>query len=55
MLSPTWTFFNWTDAEGLIGEPIGKVTLDDLRFVEPAEGVFDKPDSAVEVEVPAAM
>ncbi|MEM1012106.1 MAG: hypothetical protein AAGI46_07790 [Planctomycetota bacterium] len=53
VLSPTWSFFAWDENKGLVGEAVGKVTLDDLRFVAPSEDVFEKPEGAAEVEAPA--
>ena len=52
VLSPTWTFYNWTEAEGLVGEPIGEVRLEGLRLIPTPAEAFTKPAGAREVEVP---
>ncbi len=41
-----WGFFNWDPARGLVGEPLGQATLDDLRFVTPDPQAFVKPEGA---------
>ena len=45
-LASTWTFWNWSEERGLIGEPNGTGKLTELRFVEPALDAFLRlPDS----------
>ncbi len=41
-----WQFWNWNAEEGIVGEPLGKATLHQVRFVEPPSGAFDKPTGA---------
>ena len=53
LISRSWTFHNWSEDEGITGEPIGRATLEDLRFVEREPGMFEAPADAREVEVPA--
>ena len=53
LISRSWTFHNWSEDEGITGEPIGRATLEDLRFVERESGMFEAPADAREVEVPA--
>lgn len=45
-LSTSWSFFNWNEAQGVTGEPIGKVTIRGLRFVEPPADAFTRPAGA---------
>ena len=49
-----WTFHHWSPEQGVHGEPIGEVTLENLRFTEPAAEVFEKPEGAAEDALPAA-
>ena len=52
VLSPTWTFYDWSEADGLVGEPRGSVEIEDLRFVETPAGAFDAPRDSREVVAP---
>ena len=36
-------FWNWSEEQGIHGEPIGQVKLSDLQFVTPAAGSFKAP------------
>lgn len=48
-----WTFYNWSDEHGVHGEPIGRVTLRNLRFLDPPPpDAFDKPAAAREDPLP---
>ena len=51
-LSQRWTFYNWTRAAGLQGEPIGRVQVSKLEVVEPAADAFAQPQGAVEDALP---
>lgn len=35
-----WQFWNWTQEDGIHGDPIGQVKLSNIRFVTPSEGSF---------------
>ena len=54
IIATNWTFYDWTEAEGVVGEPIGSVTIDNLQLIPAPAGAFDKPEGATEQEVPAA-
>lgn len=53
-LSTDWTFYNWSRAEGVSGEPIGHVTLENLRFVDYDADDFQAPEGAQELPAPPA-
>jgi hypothetical protein len=40
-------FWNWSEAEGLVGDPIGRVTFTSPRFGPAEPGAFEKPEGAV--------
>ena len=48
-----WSFWLWSEQEGIHGEAIGSVTLADPSFVEPEPGLFDPPEGAKEQPLPA--
>lgn len=54
VLSTSWDFYNWTADGGIVGEPIGRVTLENLAFAEPPEGAFEPPEGSQEVAPPLA-
>lgn len=45
-LSTRWQFWNWNEKEGVIGEPIGNVTLSNVEFVKPDGSTFTRPKNA---------
>lgn len=47
-----WTFWQWSEAEGIEGDPIGSVALRGVRFVTPAEDAFAVPEAALRHEMP---
>ena len=47
-LPTSWTIWNWDKGAGLQGEPLGHVTISNLKFVIPADDAFDKPSGAQE-------
>lgn len=47
-----WRFWLWSEEEGIHGEPLGRLDLSDVRFVEPEPGTFSRPDDAREDEMP---
>ena len=51
-LAKNWRFHHWSVDRGVYGEPIGKVRLENIRFIDPAEDTFTKPDGAREVTRP---
>ncbi len=54
VLSPTWEFYNWTEADGITGDVIGRVSIDGLALVETPDGVFERPEGTEEVTPPSA-
>jgi hypothetical protein len=52
-LPTAWTFYNWSEAKGPHGEPTGRVTLRDPRFVSPPDSAFAPPAGAERVAMPA--
>ncbi|NUP88503.1 MAG: hypothetical protein HUU25_01635 [Candidatus Sumerlaeia bacterium] len=52
-LSTRWRFHDWSEAEGIRGDPIGHVRITRLRFVDPPAGFFDRPADAREDPLPA--
>ncbi len=51
-LATRWVMYNWTLAEGTVGEPLGDVTLTNIRFIEPGKGDFERPADAREDPLP---
>lgn len=52
-LSTKWTFRHWSAEKGVYGDPIGRATLSEVKFVAPAAGEFQKPPGATEATVPS--
>jgi hypothetical protein len=50
----TWQFWHWSREKGVSGEPIGRATLTDVRFVTPATDAFTAPEGAEEATLPDA-
>jgi hypothetical protein len=48
-----WTFYNWSEARGPHGEPIGQVLLQNPRFTTPPDSAFTRPPHAVRSSMPA--
>jgi hypothetical protein len=48
----TWRMWSWSEEEGVHGEPLGEVSLGDVRFVTPPAGAFDRPADAKEDPLP---
>lgn len=40
------TFWNWNEADGLVGDPIGELTVSNVRFGAADEATFAKPEGA---------
>jgi len=53
-VATTWKFWSWSEAEGIVGEPMGEATLTDPRFVRPELGAFDRVEDAREDALLAA-
>lgn len=45
-LATKWRFWNWNEAEGITGEPLGEARLTELKFVKPDDKAFLKPQDA---------
>ncbi len=52
MLSTRWTMHHWSKKEGAHGDPIGKVKLSNIKFIEPGKDAFTKPEEAREDKLP---
>lgn len=48
----TWQFWLWNEEEGIHGDPIGRVDLSDVRFVDPPVDTFAVPENAREEDLP---
>jgi len=48
-----WRFYRWSNESGLLGEPIGMVTLRDVVFPEPDATKFAAPEGARKLEKPS--
>ena len=48
VIATTWRFWNYSETEGITGEPIGLVKLENIKFVHPIAGAFTKPKDARE-------
>ncbi len=51
-IATTWSFYNWNAKDGLVGDPIGKATLSNIRFITPDDNTFAKPANATEDALP---
>ena len=51
-LPARWTFHHWSAEQGPHGDPIGRVELANLRFVEPDDAAFARPAGAKEEPLP---
>jgi hypothetical protein len=52
-LATRWVMYNWSLADGAVGEPLGDVRLTNIRFVEPDEREFERPVDAREDPLPS--
>jgi hypothetical protein len=52
LVSRQWTFYHWSEQAGIHGEPIGHVSLSDIRFVTPDDQMFIAPPGAREETLP---
>lgn len=43
VISTRWRFWHWDATQGVHGEPIGRASLDNIRFVNPAPDAFVRP------------
>ena len=46
VVSTTWRFWHWSHDKGKHGDPIGQVTLSDVKFVNPPANAFTTPPDA---------
>lgn len=54
-LVPTrWRFLEWSEEQGVHGDPLGQLELSNPRFVEPEPGAFTAPEGAREEGLPPA-
>lgn len=51
-IATTWRLWNWSEAEGITGEAVGRGTLAEPRFVRPDLGAFDRVEDAREDPLP---
>jgi hypothetical protein len=51
-VATTWTFWHWSEKDGITGRPIGSGKLGDPKFVEPGADVFVRPADAREDKLP---
>jgi hypothetical protein len=49
-IATSWKFYNWSETEGLEGEPIGEATLTNMNFTDPRDNLFAEPQSATLIE-----
>ena len=55
-LPTRWTFYNFDAvASAIIGDPIGRATLRNLQFLQPAPDFFNKSDGAKEDRPPTTQ
>lgn len=47
-----WSFYKWSEATGIKGEPIGQGTLSDIKFVNLSGDEFIRPENSVEDKLP---
>jgi hypothetical protein len=52
ILPRTWTFWNWTQDQGITGQPIGRAILSNMQMVYPAANSFIKSDDAALCNAP---
>lgn len=51
-ISTKWLFHKWNEKEGIIGSPVGKVVVSNLKFVDVSDEFFAKPEQAIEDKLP---
>jgi hypothetical protein len=51
-IATTWTFWHWSEKDGVTGQPIGSGRLSDPKFVEPGPDAFARPAGAREDKLP---
>ena len=54
LLSTKWTFYHWSAEQGIYGDPIGDVTISNIKFVEPTADAFNMPADARIDALPSA-
>jgi hypothetical protein len=54
LVSRRWTFYHWSQEAGIHGDPMGHVSLSNIRFVTPDEDTFIAPPGAREESLPGS-
>ncbi|HEA29265.1 MAG TPA: hypothetical protein ENH91_04615 [Leeuwenhoekiella sp.] len=49
-IATSWKFYNWSEAKGLQGEPIGEASLTNMNFTNPGRNLFEQPESSTLIE-----
>ncbi|WP_164076208.1 hypothetical protein [Flavimarina sp. Hel_I_48] len=44
-VATSWKFYNWSEADGLQGDPIGEAVLSNINFKDPGPNLFTQPTS----------
>jgi hypothetical protein len=52
-LPTRWTFFKWDRASGVVGDPVGRATLRNMKFTRVSDDYFNPPPDAREDLPPA--
>lgn len=52
LVSTTWRLWNWSEEEGVDGEPLGEIVVSEVQLVTPPAGAFDRPADAEEDPLP---
>jgi hypothetical protein len=52
LIATKWEFMAWSEEEGPHGDPVGEAHLSHVRFVEPPDSAFERPEDSVEVPMP---
>lgn len=51
-LPRTWNFWNWSQEQGITGNPIGSALLSNIQMVQPAANSFTQPEGGVLCTMP---
>jgi hypothetical protein len=54
-LSTEWSIFDWNEATGISGTPLGTVVLSNVKWVKLAKDAFKVPDGARMLDAPQAV
>jgi hypothetical protein len=50
-LATRWTFRDWVPGKGVSGDPLGRATLSNIKFLTPPPGFFDQPAGGAKEDV----